>query len=374
MRILVVGAGALGSWLGAHLTRGGADVTLVARGAHGAAMAGGGLSVIAPSGPFALRPTVAASVAQAFADPSATFDVTLVTVKSWASAEVGQALASAGQCGRVISMQNGVGNEAMLAAALEHRVPDPLYARAARPCPAVGAGAVTVGVTVDQPGVIAVSSGGGVGLEDDRGGYGRALGARLTAGGVAVHLVDDPVALKWSKLLLNMLGAATAAIVDRAPIDVLARRDVFAVEVGAWREALAAMRHIGAPPIDLPGYRMKRFAAAARWLPIGFLHRAFARRLAEGRGHRLPGMGADLRAGRATSEVEVLHGAVVAVADAAGLRAPICRTLASLVLGLADGSIARARYAGHPDALCAAVDAARRSSSGVTTLKRSIHP
>ena len=39
MRFVVLGAGAIGAYVGAALARGGADVTLIARGAHGAAMA-----------------------------------------------------------------------------------------------------------------------------------------------------------------------------------------------------------------------------------------------------------------------------------------------------------------------------------------------
>lgn len=361
MRALVVGAGALGSWLGAQLVRADADVILVARGAHGAAMAADGLTVAGPSDAYVVRPAVVPTVADAFDRTPAPFDVILVTVKSWASAQVGGELRAAGLAtGPVISLQNGVGNEALLAAMLAGRAPESLSERASRPAVAVGAGSVTVGVTIERPGVVAASAGGGVGLA--RGAAGSdALAERLGAAGVTVQRTDDPLALKWSKLLLNMLGAATTAILDRPPADVLARRDVFAIEVRAWREALAVMDAVGIRVIDLPGYPVARMAIAVRWAPKAVLHRLFAARLANARGHRMPGVGADLRAGRTTSEIEVLHGAVAAVADANGLHAPVCRTLTRLVLGLADGTIERADFAGRPEALLAAVDAGRRA-------------
>src|SRR5580658_5981022 len=58
MRIVVLGAGAIGAYVGAALDRGGAEVTLIARGAHLAAMAEHGVRVISPRGDFAARPPV----------------------------------------------------------------------------------------------------------------------------------------------------------------------------------------------------------------------------------------------------------------------------------------------------------------------------
>lgn len=363
MRVIVVGAGALGSWAGAALMRGGADVTLVARGDHGAAMAADGLTVRAAGGEFRVRPAVAGSVGQAMAAAGAGYDVALVAVKSWATVAVGAELAAAGGVGRVISLQNGVGNEAVLAAALTGRPAPALADRAVRRCAAVGAGAVTVGVAVERPGVVVAGGRGGVGLESDGDGLGASLSERFTAAGVPAVLVDDAVALKWSKLLLNMLGAATTAILDRTPAEVLARRDVFGLELSAWREALAVMRAHRIAIVDLPGYGVRRLAAAVRWVPAAVLHRALGARLAAARGTRLPGVGADLRAGRATSEITVLHGAVADVGEAAGVAVPTCRALTDLVLGLAEGRLDRAAFAGQPAALASAVAAARRSGA-----------
>jgi len=370
VRIVVVGAGALGAWAGAMLERGGADVTLVARGAHGEAMAASGVEVRTGDGAFTARPAVVPSVAAAFAAPGAGFDVALVTVKSWASEGVGAELAAAGRVGRVVSLQNGVGNEAVLAAALAHRPAPPPAERAVAVCDDVGAGTVTVGVTVDRPGVVAASTRGGVGLGRDGGGWAGRLATHFAGGGVRVALYDDPLALKWSKLLLNMLGAATTALLDRAPIEVLARREVFAIEVGAWREAMAVMRAHRIPIVDLPGYGVRRLAAAARWVPAPLLRRALGPRLAAARGSRLPGVGADLRAGRSTSEIAVLHGAVAAAGAAAGIATPTCRALTDLVVAVAEGRLARERYAGQPAALAAAVAAARGATGRTPSGRR----
>jgi 2-dehydropantoate 2-reductase len=58
MRFAVLGAGAIGAYVGAALARGGADVTLIARGAHLAAMRENGVRVLSPRGDFTSRPPV----------------------------------------------------------------------------------------------------------------------------------------------------------------------------------------------------------------------------------------------------------------------------------------------------------------------------
>ncbi|MEA2212836.1 MAG: 2-dehydropantoate 2-reductase [Solirubrobacteraceae bacterium] len=56
MRIAVLGAGAIGAYVGAALARGGAEVHLVARGANLEAMRRDGIRVLSPRGDFEARP------------------------------------------------------------------------------------------------------------------------------------------------------------------------------------------------------------------------------------------------------------------------------------------------------------------------------
>jgi 2-dehydropantoate 2-reductase len=56
VRFAVLGAGAIGAYIGAALARSGADVTLIARGAHLAAMQRSGVRVLSPRGDFAAHP------------------------------------------------------------------------------------------------------------------------------------------------------------------------------------------------------------------------------------------------------------------------------------------------------------------------------
>ena len=78
MRFAVLGAGAIGAYVGAALARGGADVTLIARGDHLRAMAKHGVRVHSPRGDFDAHPA-ATSELTAIADA----DVVVLGVKAY---------------------------------------------------------------------------------------------------------------------------------------------------------------------------------------------------------------------------------------------------------------------------------------------------
>ena len=56
MKVAVVGAGAIGAYVGAALNAGGVDVTLIARGPHLRAMQTEGVRVLSPRGDFIAHP------------------------------------------------------------------------------------------------------------------------------------------------------------------------------------------------------------------------------------------------------------------------------------------------------------------------------
>ena len=56
MKVAIVGAGAIGGLLGAHMTRSGQDVVLIARGPHLFAMQRRGLTVRSADGEFTVKP------------------------------------------------------------------------------------------------------------------------------------------------------------------------------------------------------------------------------------------------------------------------------------------------------------------------------
>jgi 2-dehydropantoate 2-reductase len=83
VRFAVLGAGAVGAYVGAALARGGADVTLIARGAHLAAMQQNGIRVLSPRGDFAAHPPATDDLSVV-----ADADVVFVALKAYSLPEI----------------------------------------------------------------------------------------------------------------------------------------------------------------------------------------------------------------------------------------------------------------------------------------------
>lgn len=104
MRVVVVGAGGLGSYVGAVLHRAGHDVVLVARGEHAEAIRREGLKVSTADGDFVVRPTCRSSALEVDG-----IDLALVGVKAFSLDEVAPQVAHlAGAGSVVVPLLNGV--------------------------------------------------------------------------------------------------------------------------------------------------------------------------------------------------------------------------------------------------------------------------
>ncbi len=344
MSVWVYGAGAVGSLTGGLLAAAGCRVTLIGR--HGVLepVRERGLTVRLGGRSLHSRPAVAFSLAEAAPGPP---DLIVLAVKSFgtasAAAEIAGRLPGSGPGSpAVLTLQNGIGNEEVLAAALG---PERVWS-----------GTLTVAVSLPRPGEV---SG-----EGTRGGFAfaplapdapggnasspawAALLEALRVVGVTARVVPEGYrALKWSKLLLNL----TCAVLDLPPAQALADPRVFRLEREAFREGCRVARAEGIPFVDLPGYPV-RLLARVMSLPAPLARRILLPRIAGGRGAKLPSFLLDLRAGRRT-EVSFLNGAVAARARALGIPAPVNAALTDLLDGIAAGTLRWDDYCGRPDRL-----------------------
>ena len=104
MRFAVVGAGAIGAYLGARLSLSGRDVSLIARGPHLRAMQTRGVRVRSPEGDFEARPTATDDYEEVGA-----VDFVFLTVKAHSLPEVAPRLGPLlGPETVVVSAQNGI--------------------------------------------------------------------------------------------------------------------------------------------------------------------------------------------------------------------------------------------------------------------------
>ncbi|MFC7248619.1 ketopantoate reductase family protein [Halomicroarcula sp. GCM10025324] len=189
MDVLVVGAGSLGSLLGGLLARE-HDVTLVGREPHVGAVREAGLDVVGTEA-FTVSPAARTDV------PDAT-DLALVTVKTYDTADAAAALADC-SLDACLSLQNGMGNEAQLAAGVD--------------CPVL-AGTCTYGARLVEPGRVDFTGRGEVVLGDREGGASALADEVADAfrlGGVEARVDADMPTRLWEKLAVNAaVNAATA--------------------------------------------------------------------------------------------------------------------------------------------------------------------
>ena len=139
MAIAIVGAGAIGGYLGARLANAGEDVVFIARGANLAALKAGGIRLLEEDGTTIEAANVRATDSMSEVGPQ---DVVLLTVKAHQvgpiAAELGHMI---GPETYVVTMQNGIpwwyfmgGHGGRYCGThLENRRPRPKHCRAPRP-------------------------------------------------------------------------------------------------------------------------------------------------------------------------------------------------------------------------------------------------
>ena len=233
-------------------------------------------------------------IAGTFMTP-ASADLAVVTVKAGDTETAAAALANC-DLDACLSLQNGMGNEAALAAELS--------------CPVL-AGTCTYGARLAGPGKVECTGIGEVVL-GPRGGGQSALADRVgrafAEGEIETTVADDMPRRLWEKLAVNCAINATTALA-RVPNGALVDGPAAAVAERAAREAATVAREQG---IDLSG---DDAAAAA----LG---------VAEDTARNTSSMRQDVEAGRQT-EIDAINGYVVA--QSGDVDVPVNRTLAALV-------------------------------------------
>ncbi|BDZ65986.1 ketopantoate reductase family protein [Agromyces mangrovi Wang et al. 2018] len=310
MRIGIVGAGALGGAFAALLARAGHDVEVTARGAGLEAIARDGIRLsggygeahvrVAASDRLSQRPdlalvcTKAQDARQAIADNRDALDGTVVVI-----------------------VQNGLEGVAtareLLPAADCHGMLSIIAANYTEP------GHVRITTTAASY----LGRGSGPADDDSR------RVAALLSDAAPVVAIDGFEGAQWTKLVVNMLNALPA-ITGLSVQEVIADRRLRRVLTASMRETVRVGIANGVRFGALQGLGDRRLRLFAR-LPL-----ALGQVLPRGMGARMgpvPNLGSTLqsiRRGQRT-EVDYLNGTVVRRADAAGVPAPVNRTLTALV-------------------------------------------
>lgn len=322
LKWLIVGAGAIGSYLGGSLALAGHPVTALARPRQAEALRATGLRVNGR----ACAPHITATLASAL---DASPDIIALAVKTFDVPRFASDLrALTAAPPPILCLQNGVDSEPYLAGVFG----------AGR----VLAGTVTTAVSVRGLGDVVIEKARGVGVSANHP-LSAAVSAALNTAGIRTRLYANAPAMKWSKLLANLLGNAQAAILNRPVRAIYANPRLFDIEQRMMREALAVLRALRLPVVDLPGTPVSAMAWAFRALPAGLARPLLQWGVSGGRGDKMPSLNLSAQAGRPT-EVDALNGAVVQHGAVRGVPTPINAGLTRLVHAVAADGQQRAWY------------------------------
>lgn len=164
------------------------------------------------------------------------------------------------------------------------------------------------------------------------------------------RLFEDAASMKWSKMLTNLIANPTSAILDMTAGEVFADKKLYKIEIDMLKECIAVMEAQGFEVVDLPGTPVRALAFATTlplWLSRPFLGRAAG----AGRGAKMPSFHIDLHSGRGKSEVDYLHGEVVRAGEKHNVPTPVNKVLTETLLALTSKEIPLEEFAKKPEKL-----------------------
>jgi 2-dehydropantoate 2-reductase len=298
MRILMVGAGAVGGYFGALLVRAGVDLTFLVHPETHEAIQGKGLKIKSAEGDFEVRPKTVTGAQEA-----GPVDLIILAVKCY---DIDQALSdikpALGEGTSVLTLQNGVDTEERVQAE-------------------IGADRVLAGVAYitsrkDAPGLIEHFRRGKITLGEISGRKTDRLLAvynLFVQSGIPTHLSDDIRQSKWEKLCWNATFNPLSVILNDTVGAVLDSPELLEVVRSGAREVMSVASVLG---IKLSERVVEETITASE--PFRDYHTS---------------MYEDFNAGKET-EIEYLNGHIVRLGKDKGVQTPVNLTLYALVKGL----------------------------------------
>ena len=299
MQFLIAGAGAIGGYIGAKMSRAGCDVTLFARGAHLAAMQRDGLRIVGEE-EFTVRPRIIGDLAEA-----GDHDVIFLGVKAHGlTALAPQLKPLIRESTTVVGTQNGV---PFWFAPLERTDPGGVIA-ASIPQRNILASIVYFATDIVEPGVIRHNEGNRISLGEPDGS--RSDRARTVAEALIKSGLRAPITARirheiWVKILGNVAFNPLSALTRATLAQMVRDQEACQVVRNIMTEAEAVAAKLG---MELPITIDQRIAGAEKV------------------GEHKTSMLQDLEAGR-PMELEAIVGAVVELGERLGVPMPHTQTV-----------------------------------------------
>lgn len=307
MNYLIIGAGAIGTYIGGSLLKSGQNVIFLEREELVAELRSEGIKINLEDGSYQSGHI---QVYSDLGDPSISeVDVVIFAMKSFDTLNAARMVSQQKEKFKVVlCLQNGVENESVISS----------QTGADR----VIGGSVTSAVERVHSGFATLERKRGIGIANTHPLSLRLVeefnGARLNA--KSYPNLND---MKWSKMLSNLLGNATSAILNMTPTELFRNPQTYRIECDEMREAVAVMDKAGIHPVNLPGVPMKLLLGIMLKMPQGISRPVLSRFLGAGRGGKMPSFHIDLHAGRKSLESIYLNGAVCRFGKELGVPTPV---------------------------------------------------
>lgn len=307
--VVVAGAGAIGCFVGGMLAFSGRRVSLLARSRIKAEIEQFGLRLTDFDGTQRQLTPDRLTISD---NPEILRDarIVLVTVKSAATSDIAELIAlHAPDDALIVSLQNGIGNVALLRKTLPGR-------------PVLG-GMVPFNVIATGEGIFHRGTSGDIQLESDAAN----TAATLSVPGLSMRATPNIAGVQWGKLIIN-LNNALNALSDLPIATQLASREwrmLFADQIG---EGLAALSAAGIKPVATTPIPPRWMAPLLR-LPDPIFAMVLGRTMKIDPQAR-SSMWQDLKQGR-TTEIDYLQGAIIALAEGHHVDVPLSRQVVALI-------------------------------------------
>jgi 2-dehydropantoate 2-reductase len=338
MKILVYGIGAVGGYLAGKLQQGGHEVTAVARQVTAEAIDTNGLIVVEDGKRFRTKPQTVTTIAPAFLN-NQVYDLIILGMKAYdLESALNPLVAFCPEPPTIITLQNGIGVEK--------------YAVDLFGAENVISGAMTTHLNRETVSQVKVEqSGNGLALAPVQPKQNIKQWVKLFKSvGINTKEMKDYQSMKWSKALLNMMGNASSAIVNRPPTILYKSDTMYDLDVRMLQEALAVMKKLKIKVVDLPGGPASQLANGVS-RPKIFFKRFLVNTVAGARGSKMPSFYADISSGKRKNEVVYHNGAVAAAGESVGIYTPVNKAYNDILLMLAYKRLNWQDYDGRPQKL-----------------------
>ena len=348
MKYLMIGAGAIGTYLGGSLLSAGKDVAFLEKPEYADSLIQNGVTIHIGDQVIHHAPvTVFSDVKNAFQEE---VDVVIFVIKSFDTEDAARDLAPYGdRIKRILCLQNGVENEIVL---------EKTFGK-----DKVIGGSVTSSIGRIAAGNVRLEKLRGIGIEN-RDGLAEDIVRDFNDAGLNAIAYPHRLDLKWSKMLSNLLLNASCAILDMTPLEVIKSREVFHLELRQFKEAVRVMRKLGIKPTNIPRVPIKTLSLVIHVLPDILLQKVLFKPLGGGRGAKMPSLHIDFHQGKTQSEVIFLNGAVSRIGKSVGVPTPVSDAYMEVLSHLVIHPEQMAEYAHNVKALVSAVREKEKTYGG----------